>query len=200
MAVGRKAAYKAIALNNTMTGNLVMTTAGQSLVSSVEDVCLDGVVHRTTLRLNSFYRPITADADLAFGQKLFTFPSRVIQPLGGWMRFSMNCPTGLSTTAGEVALGTVVGSGAVSVLTGTGTFNNLLKAETLTSVSANTTVTQTLLSAGGVAGVSEPLDGITSALDAFFNISSAWNQTSSENVTFSSGIVVVKWADLGSWS
>lgn len=200
MAVGRRAPYKAITLNNTMTGNVVMTTAGQSLVSSCNDVCTDGVNHVTTLRLNSFYRPITADADLAFGQKLFTFPSRVIQPLGGWARFSMNCPTGLSTTAGEVALGTVVGAGAVSVLTGTGTFNNLLKAETLTTVAANTTETQTLLSAGGVAGVTEPLDGITSALSAFFNIASAWNQTSSENVTFSSGIVVLKWADLGTWS
>lgn len=200
MAVGRKAPYKAITLNDTVTGNIVKTDGSLPLVASVSDVCTDGVQHTTTLRLNSFYRPITADANLAFGQKLFTFPSRIIQPVGGWMRFNMTCPAGLSTTAGEVGLGTVVGSGAVAVLTGTGTFNDLLKVETLTTVGAGTTETQTLLSAGGVAGVSEPLNGVAGAVDAYFNIASAWNQTASENVTFASGIVVLKWNDLGTYS
>jgi hypothetical protein len=200
MAVGRKAKYLTISPNDTMTGNVVKSDVTKTLVHSIQDFCNDGVHHTTRIQLNTFSRPITGDANLAFGQKLFTFPSRIIQPLGGWMRFDMACAAGLQTTAGEVALGATVGSGAVAVLTGTAGFNDILQAETLSTVGDGLSVTQTLLSGGGASAAISPVNGVSSAIDAYFNVASAWNQTASESVTFSNAIVVVRWADLGTYA
>lgn len=188
---------KMISLNDTLTSGI--TKSDPSLkICDLLAAYTDGFTHKVYLRVNTLVKNIPADAALAFGEKIFSYPAGtgLIQPLETHVKLTSLCPTGLSATAGEVGLGSVIGSGANATLGAVGataedimegtTLSNHVAATTLTSKKANRPVTFGDHGATTTVGL---LDATSSAVSAHLNIASTWNQTAAENVTFSATIV-----------
>lgn len=196
MAVGLRPKYFAPKANDTLTSGITKSNVALP-ICRLQDFTADGVFHRTSVVVNSLIKNIAADADEGFGEKLFTFPASYIQPLGCVLEFTSSTASGLSSTAGEVGLGTTIASGAVAVLSGTAGFQNILDGKTLEGLTSGDSDVETFLAAaGGTSGTETPIDATAGTVACHLNVASAWNQTAAENVTFSARFVLL-WADLG---
>jgi len=149
-------------------------------------------IKKMKINVNAFSKAISSDAALAFGQKIWDFQQAEVAIIGARVNCTVSTPTGLSSTAGEIGLGSVVASGAVAVLGGTGTFEDIMTGHTVSNLVAGTPNTETHV-AGIIAG---SLDGTATAKDVFLNYASTWNQTAAESVTIS-GTVEIFYVDLG---
>jgi hypothetical protein len=199
------ATQKFCSANNVLSSGITKSDASKAIVQSgtLRTVTFDGFNYKTVLIVNSLLKNIPADADLAFGQKIFTFPAGVIEPVTGSVQVTSLTPTGLASVAGEVGLGSVVASGAVAVLGGTPTFEDIMEGSTIANHVAGTSLVSKKVNRpiafgdhGSTSGVGV-LDGSSTAAACFLNIASAFNQTAAENIAFSAK-VVVHWRYLGS--
>ncbi len=193
---------KLLTLNNTLTSGITLATPDTNISKLLSLTSADGVNYTAKIRVNNLKKAISADAALAFGEHIVTFPLGLIRPNWTSLYLSSTCATGLSATAGEVGLGTVIGSGAVAVLSGTSTFIDIMEGCTLENhVAATELVTRKRNSPvafgdHGVAGNYGVLDGSATAKKCFLNLASTWNQTAAESVTFG-GIITINYDYMG---
>ena len=175
------------------SAGITLTTPTRPVVTGVVHE-FDGGVMRVTLTLAGFSFNIASDAALAVGQKVYTLPSNCfVKPLGGIVKITSTCATGLSATAGEVGLGTTIGSGAVATLGGTAAFENVMEGQTIANHVAATAlaIQEAANPAPQTASGNGILDATAADLDVHLNIASTWNQTAAEDVTVTAGGLVV---------
>ena len=177
-------------VGSATSGN-TMVTAGD-FASEITNYSVDGINFKSIISVKQFTKNISADAALAFGQKIAIFPKGIIKVKDILLDANLSTPTGLSSTAGEIGLGTVVGSGAVAVLSGTATFEDILTGQTMSNLVAGTPNDETAqVDTDGI------LDGSGTAKSMFLNVASTWNQTAAEDVTIDATATVF-WTFLGS--
>lgn len=186
-----------VSLNDTLTSGITKSDASKPISELLGFYVRDREA-TVYLRVNNLLVNIPGDAALGFGEHVFSYPSGLglVRPLFTSVALTGSCPTGLSATAGEVGMGTVVASGANATLGAVGatsenimegtTIANHVAATPLTIEEANTSVAYGDHGAAGVFGV---LDASASAVKAYLNIASTWNQTAAENYTFGGTIV-----------
>lgn len=178
------------------SGITVTGTPATNIVTKFDHYSRDNMLYRLVINTNTFTTNIPSDAALAFGQKLFTYPSAIIQPLGTTIKMTSTCATGLSATAGEIGLGTTIGSGAnatlgavaagaENVMEGT-TISNHVAATTLTSNKAGVPVVAFDHGATGSYGI---IDATAGTSVVYANVASTWDQTAAEDVTWQMNIV-----------
>lgn len=185
-----------VTLNNTLTSGITKADASKPISEILDFIVQDREV-MLYLRVNTLRKAIAGDAALAFGEKVFSYPSGlgVIQPLYTTVRVSSLTPTGLSATAGEVGLGTTIASGAVATLGGTPAFENVMEGTTIGNHVAGTTLTSKLGNCAvafgdhGAAGNFGVVDATAAEAGVHLNIASTWDQTAAESVAFSATIV-----------
>lgn len=185
-----------VEVNNTLTSGITKADPSKP-ISEILDFYVDGRDAVLYLRVNELQKAIASDADLGFGEHIFTYPSGLGLVLPGPTSYLMtgSCPTGLSATAGEIGLGSTIASGAVAVLTGTAGFHNVAEAQTIADHVAATPLTIEEIAwpdvpfAGGQTVPADVRDASAADVNVHFNIASAWNQTSAETYTFSVDIV-----------
>jgi hypothetical protein len=165
------------------TGN-TPTTAGV-VASKTAGAELCGI-RKVKIKVNSFKHNIASDADLAFGQKIHSFPQGAVIPVAAKFELTLTAPDGLGMAVasddGEMALGSVIASGAVDELGGTATFEDLLAAPIALTALTKSGIdinTENHIVKGSLA----VYDGTATPLDVFLNIAGTWDQTAAENVT-----------------
>lgn len=184
--------------NKRIMSNVGATTSGNTMVtasdfaSDITNYSVDGINFKSVITVNQFTTNISADAALAFGQKIGVFPQGFIKIKDVLLDANLSTPTGLSSTAGEIGLGTVVGSGAVAVLSGTATFEDILTGQTMGNLVAGTPNDET-----ASVDTDSILDGSSTAKSVFLNVASTWNQTAAEDVTIDATATIF-WTFLGS--
>jgi len=142
----------------------LVNEVAEGLGATVEHVAKGGVIH-TKIVLTSDTIVISGAAAAASkggGTKLLDFPAGKVVPVASRIAGRLTLSdTAMTTTAGEIGLGTVVGTGAVAVLGGTSTFENILEggSPALGNITAGSVLTfatyddaRTLVPASGVSG------------------------------------------------
>lgn len=192
-----------ITLNNTLTSGITLANTDTNIATLIGLVGNDGINYTAKVRVNPLKKAISADAALAFGEHIFTFPLGVIRPKWCYIYMSSTTASGLSATAGEVGLGTVIGSGANATLGAVGaTSEDIMEGTTLSNhVAATELVSRkyghpVAYGDHGAAGSFGVLDGSATAKKCYLNIASTWDQTAAESVTFS-GIITVNFDYMG---
>lgn len=143
-----------------------------------------------------FSRNFTADADLAFGQKIYTHPAGAFIPLATKYELELYSADGLGMAVaandGEMALGSVIASGAVDELGGTSTFEDYVAAP----------IALTALTKSGVdintenhfsKGTDVVFDGSATAYDVFLNFAGTWDYTATTGILFKCSGYVTMW-------
>lgn len=194
---------KLLTLNNTLTSGITLATPDTNISQLLSLTTSNGVNYTAKVRVNNLKKTISADAALAFGEHIFTFPLGLIKPNWASLYLLSTCATGLSATAGEIGLGTVIASGANATLGAVGatsedimegtTISNHVAATALTSRKRNTPVAYGDHGATGDFGV---LDGSSTAKKCFLNIASTFDQTAAEAITFG-GIITLNYDYMG---
>ncbi len=152
-------------------------------------------------KLNMIHTRITLGADLTLvsavdnaakggGAKLFDFPAGYVTIHNARIEGTLSTSiSDLTSTAGEIGLGTVVGTGAVAVLGGTSTFEDIL--EGARPALGNMTAGNDLaVKAGGTIRTSS-IGTFSAAAACFLNLASTWgNVASAGDVVIKSGAVI----------
>jgi len=124
------------------------------------------------------------------GAKLFDFPAGYITIFNARIEGTLSTSVSdLTSTAGEIGLGTVVGTGAVAVLGGTSTFEDIL--EGARPALGNMTAGNDLaVKAGGTLRTAS-VGTFSAAASCFLNLASTWgNVASAADVVIKSGAVI----------
>lgn len=168
--------------------------SGLTVVESGNEVMHQSKISGTLLDVSvATDAGVLADADIAFGSKLYDFPEggiRVHNVVWDLVLTAVN-----STETPLIGIGTVVATGATATFIHTATF-----ADIITGVSAANAITSTGANSERVAaasGAAAAFDGGTSAKDAYLNVAGAWGATGSFTVT---GDVYLTWSFLGDYS
>jgi hypothetical protein len=186
-----------VEVNNTLTSGITKADYSRP-ISEILSFSVENGEAVLYLRVNTLSKATASDAALGFGEKVFSYPSGLglVQPLYTSVKLTSLCPTGLSATAGEVGLGTAVATGAIATLgAGSATMENIMEGTTLSNhVAATTLVSEkanlpVAFGDHGAAGAFGLLDASSSAVAAYLNIASTFNQTAAESITFSATIV-----------
>lgn len=152
-------------------------------------------VHKQRIKVESFYKDFAADADLAFGQKIWSMPAGAFIPVYVNYEITLTADDGLGMAVasddGEMALGTVVASGAVDELGGTATFEDIVAAPIALTALTKSGI-DTNLEYHKSKGSFTVLDGTSTAKDIFLNICGTWDYTASSGTT----LVVSGYVDL----
>lgn len=161
--------------------------AGVAASGVVAEEFGDDYQHVTKLTVAAFTQAVTSAA-LAFGKKIYDFPVGHIKVRRALIKLTVATP--VSTTTGEVALGSVVASGAAATTGGTATFEDIID---------GTATTESAASPGAVTLVNKACevdvpDGHTTAVDLFLNLAGTWEAV--ENATISAEVVIF-WDFLG---
>lgn len=146
----------------------------------------DGRNNCTVITFTTFTQAVT-NAALAFGKKIYDFPTGHIKVNRALMKITQACPT--ITVVGELALGTVVASGVAATTGGTATFEDIIDGTVNTVTSSSGA--QTLINKTTEADVP---DGHTTACDLYLNVAGTW--TAAEDMTIS-GTVTIYWSFMG---
>lgn len=195
----------ALTLNQTLTSGITLSAGSTLSAQTFSYGKMPGVLYdRITFGVSgTLTKNIPSDAALAFGEHLATFPAGYVKPLGCSVYVLGSCPTGLSATAGEVGVGTTIASGAVATLGGTPAFENLMEGTTIANHVAATPLSIYKANDPIIAGTHSATVGSGAVLDAragttkiHINIASTWDQTATENYSFS-GYVDIFWQYLG---
>lgn len=158
-------------------------------------------IRKVRIKVNEFKRNLAADADLAFGQKIYSFPQGAFIPVGARYEITLTAADGLGMAVaaddGEMALGTTIASGAVDELGGTAAFEDLvaapiaLTALTKSGIDVNT---ENHFSKGSLA----LFDGTATAKDVHLNFAGTWDFTASTGTELKcSGYVTLFYIWLG---
>lgn len=186
-----------VALNDTLTSGITKSDYSKS-ISEILSFTVENGIAKLYLRVNNLLKNIPGDAALAFGEKIFSYPSGLglVQPLYTSVKITGSCPTGLSATAGEVGLGSTIGSGANATLGAVAAgAENVMEGTTIANHVAATPLTIEVGNAAvafgdhGAAGSFGVLDASASAVAVHLNVASTWNQTAAENYTFGGTLV-----------
>ncbi len=188
-----------VTLNDTLTSGITKSDPSKRISEILSFVAFDDGLCKLYLRVNNLKKNIASDADLGFGEKIFSYPSGLglVLPMFTHLNITGSAPTGLSATAGEIGLGTTIASGAVAVLTGTAGFHSVMEAQTIANHVAATPLAikeaafQDAPFAGGQTAPVDVQNAVSSAVDVHLNVASAWNQTAAEDYTF--GGTIVHW-------
>jgi len=173
-------------------------TNGAALARSTDSLSSDAklnIVHyRCQLKSDLV---IVSDVDNAAkggGAKLFDFPDGYVTILGARIEGSLTTDVAdLTSTAGELGLGTTVASGAVAVLGGTAGFENIL--EGAQPALSNFTAGNDLAVKQGGGIRAGAIGAFGSAAGCFLNVASTWgNVASAADVSAKSGMVIEVWA------
>ena len=144
--------------------------------------------HVTVITVPAFTQAVTSAA-LAFGKKIYDFPQGIIRFKESFLTTTIAAP--VSTTTGEVALGTVVAAGAAATTGGTATFENILDGTAMTETSPTGAVSNFVFTPE-----TDNPDGTTTALDLYLNIAGTWEAI--ENLTITATLVLF-WDYLGDY-
>jgi len=194
----------AVSVNDTLTSGVSKSDPSLPIVAKIDTQTADGIKFKTTVQTNTLLVNQPADAALAFGEHLFTYPLGFILPEFTIMQMTSLCPTGLSATAGEIGAGSVIASGANATIGAVGaTSENIMEGTTISNHVAGTTLTSSKFNFPvaygdhGATAAATLLDGTSTAIKFHANVASTWNQTAAENVAFSFKIIHI-WNYLGS--
>jgi len=149
----------------------------------------DGLYHKTTLTVDTYTETI-AGANLAVGQKFYTFPTGGIIIHGGTLDVTMTAAS--ETDAPDIGIGTVIGTGVVVVLGGTAAFEDILDGFAGTAIASGGAQTVKVWRAELD---TTNFDGHSTPIPLFFNFASSW--TSSEDITIFPLIITINWTFLG---
>lgn len=187
-----------VELNNTLTSGITKVDPSKPISQVLSFVVSDDGLCKLYLRVNNLKKNIAADAALAFGEKIFSYPAGlgIVMPVYTTVSLTGSCPTGLSATAGEVGLGSVIGSGANATLGAVGaTAEGIMEGTTIANHVAATPLTIEVgnypLTYGdhGATAAAVVKDCSASAVDVHLNVASTWNQTAAEDYTFGGTLV-----------
>ena len=177
-------------------GSKLLTTASVGAKPAVSTIVVeeygDGAHHITKLTLTDFVIGALAGAaaDLAVGNKIYTFPAGVHLEGASYIDLSLKAAgTAVNTDTG---LGSVVATGAVSILSGTGTFEDRHTGQTIATAAAGGTAVKSLknTTAGVQTGIA--LNVAASVKDVFLNSAGTWNADNTGNLT-ATGVIVLVW-------
>lgn len=149
----------------------------------------DGLYHKTTLTVDTYTETIVG-ANLALGEKLYTFPTGGIIIHGGTLDVTMTAAS--ETDAPIIGIGTVIGTGGVAILSGTDAFEDIMNGVAGTAIASGGGQTLRVWRAELDA---TNFDGHTTEIPLFFNFASSWTQ--SEDITIFPLIITINWAFLG---
>lgn len=192
--------------NTVLTSGITKVDSSLSIVTDYQELGPAGSNYRhSRLTTCALMKATAADAALAFGEWIASFPVGRVLSLGAYVKLTSTCPTGLSATAGEVGLGSTIASGANATLGAVGqaaenimegtTLANHVAAVTLTSNKANKPAAPSTSATDGQ-GV---LDGSITGAKIHLNLASTFDQTAAESITFQAVIDMYwVWMGLGS--
>lgn len=155
-----------------------------------------GVIH-TTITLTADTALIAGgdNANKGGGVKIFDFPTGAVFVLASRIKGTLDLvEADMSTTAGEIGLGTTVASGAINVLGGTAAFENVHEGgiPALGNISAAGTLAFTSLDA--IKSTVLPSDGtVATALDLYLNCATAFADATASDLNILSGATVELW-------
>lgn len=172
----------------TSSNSIVLANAGTDQYASNGELSM---IH-TRIELGADLTLVSAvdNAAKGGGAELFTFPAGYVTIHNARIEGSIGTSIAdLTSTAGEIGLGTVVASGAVAVLGGTATFENILEGgrPNLDNVVADTDLD---VKAGGTIRTSS-IGTFAAAVSCFLNIASTWgNVAVAGDVVARKGMVI----------
>jgi len=173
-------------------GTIGVSSTGFTLVETG-----DGVIHQTTLTLDSDFEFFITDAGAngAHGSvKLYTFPVGYIKVLGTTTNLALDCvPTnGLVDAATyDIGIGSIT-AGVDNAALATTEQNIIAKIEGNMSGA-------TVASIHGINATSLALDGTSTAEDAWFNVAIEADDAADDQLCTLSGTVTITWSNLGDY-
>lgn len=179
------------------TASTLLATLPSGVNGNVQFDAKGGSAHMRIQTTNSLTL-ISAgtNAAKAGGIKIFDWPRGMLIPLGASIKGTLRLSTAaMSTTAGEIGLGSVVASGAVAVLGGTATFEDILEGgqPALGNIAAAGTVT-----IGGTSGVVADdvrafIDGRVTPVDMYLNAATTFANQPATDLTIDAGARIDVW-------
>lgn len=174
--------------SNSDANDLVLSRAGTDQYAS--DAKIQTIHTRITLGADLTLVSAVDNAAKAGGAELFTFPVGYVTILNARIEGTLSTSVSdLTSTAGEIGLGTVVGSGAAAVLGGTSTFENILEGAR-PALSNMTAGNDLAVKAGGTIRTAS-IGSFAAAASCFLNLASTWgNVASAADVVIKKGAVI----------
>ena len=179
-------------ITSTTGGSGSPNTAGTAAANWTAVEYGDGVVHRTVLTRDTSLVQAVAAAGLCFGDLAYTFPEAAISIEAATLEFTVSAP--LSTVTPEIGLGTVIGDDSSEITIGAAgaTQEDIIDGTAMSAITSAGTVEAYALEAEADVDFH---DGTAAAASVNFNCAGNWAET--ENITFSSITVTLKWNYLG---
>lgn len=150
----------------------------------------DNVVRKTKITIEAFDQTV-ANANLAFGKKIYDFPEGYIKILACVVDVTLSAAT--CTATPEVGVGTVLAAGVNATLGAAGaTTENILDGTAMSAIDADGT--QYLVNGALESDQAAGFDGHTTPVDLYINFAAGWG--AADDVTIE-GTVEITWMHIG---